>query len=148
MPNQQNFSNHVRWFPLFHFVVIPLLVLNLLSHIVRLYLAEPNSGRKTLAFWTLLSFTFILMALAARLQALTVQNRVIRLEEKLRYKTLLSPELAAQAEGLSLGQIIALRFASDAELPSLVERTLNGEFATPKDIKKAVKDWRADHLRA
>lgn len=148
MPNQQNFSNHVRWFPLFHFVVIPLLVLNLLSHIVRLYLAEPNSGRKTLAFWTLLSFTFILMALAARLQALTVQNRVIRLEEKLRYKTLLSPELAAQAEGLSLGQIIALRFASDAELPSLVERTLNGEFATPKEIKKAVKDWRADHLRA
>lgn len=148
MPNQQTYSNHVRWFPLFHFVVIPLLLLNLLSHIVRLYLAEPQSGRKTLAFWTLLSFTFILMALAARLQALTVQNRVIRLEEKLRYKTVLPAELAAKAESLSLGQIIALRFASDAELPSLVERTLSGEFATTKDIKKAVKDWRADHLRA
>lgn len=148
MPAQQNYSNHVRWFPLFHFVVIPLLVLNLLSHIVRLFLAEPESGRKTLAFWTLLSFTFILMALAARLQALTVQNRVIRLEEKLRYRAVLAPELAAKADGLSLGQIIALRFASDGELPSLVERTLNGEFATTKDIKKAVKDWRADHLRA
>ncbi|MFN0140485.1 MAG: DUF6526 family protein [Pyrinomonadaceae bacterium] len=148
MANQQNYSNHVRWFPLFHFVVVPLLLLNFLSHIVRLYLAEPGSGRKTLAFWTLLSVTFILMALAARLQALTVQNRVIRLEEKLRYKTVLPAELAATAEGLSLGQIIALRFASDAELPSLVERTLSGEFARPKDIKKAVKDWRADHLRA
>lgn len=148
MPDQQNYSNHVRWFPLFHFVVIPLLVLNLLSHLVRLFLAEPNSGRKALAFWTVLSFTFILMALAARLQALTVQNRVIRLEEKLRYKAVLSPELAAKAEGLSLGQIIALRFASDAELPSLVERTLNGEFAKTSDIKKAVKDWRADYLRA
>lgn len=138
----------MRWFPLFHFVVIPLLVLNFLSHIVRLFLAEPESGRKTLAFWTLLSFTFILMALAARLQALTVQNRVVRLEEKIRYKELLTPELAAKAESLSLSQIIALRFASDAELPSMVERTLNGEFATPNDIKKAVKDWRADYLRA
>lgn len=145
---EQNYANHTRWFPLFHFVVMPLLVVNLLSHLVRLYIAEPESGRKTLAFWTLLSFTFILMALAARLQALTVQNRVIRLEEKLRYKAILSPELAAKAEGLSLGQIIALRFASDVELPGLVERTLNGEFAKPKDIKQAVKDWRTDHLRA
>ncbi|MGB7201432.1 MAG: DUF6526 family protein [Pyrinomonadaceae bacterium] len=145
---EQNYSNHTRWFPLFHFVVVPLLLVNLLSHLVRLYIAEPHSGRKTLAFWTLLSFTFILMALAARLQALTVQNRVIRLEEKLRYKAILSPELATKAESLSLGQIIALRFASDAELPGLVERTLNGEFAKPKDIKIAIKDWRDDHLRA
>lgn len=145
---EQNYSNHTRWFPLFHFVVMPLLLLNFLSHLVRLFMAEPQSGRKTLAFWTLLSFTLILLALASRLQSLTVQNRVIRLEEKLRYKSVLSPELAAKAESLSLGQIIALRFATDAELPSLVERTLNGEFAKPKDIKKAVKDWRADHLRA
>lgn len=145
---EQNYSNHTRWFPLFHFVVMPLLLLNFLSHLVRLFMAEPQSGRKTLAFWTLLSFTLILLALASRLQSLTVQNRVIRLEEKLRYKSVLSPELAVKAESLSLGQIIALRFATDAELPSLVERTLNGEFAKPKDIKKAVKDWRADHLRA
>lgn len=145
---EQNYSNHTRWFPLFHFVVMPLLLLNFLSHVVRLFLAEPNTGRKTLAFWVLFSIVLILMALASRLMALTVQNRVIRLEEKLRYKSILSPDLAAKAESLSLGQIIALRFASDAELPSLVERTLNGEFAAPKDIKKAVKDWRSDHLRA
>lgn len=145
---EQNYSNHTRWFPLFHFVVIPLLLLNFLCHLVRLLLAEPHSGRKTLAYWTLLSFVFILMVLAARLQALTVQNRLIRLEEKLRYKTVLSPELAAKAGSLSLGQIIALRFASDAELPGLVERTLNREFAKTKDIKLAIKDWQADHVRA
>ncbi len=148
MATQQNYSNHTRWFPLFHFVVIPLLLLNFLCHLVRLFMAEPQSGRKILAFWVALSVVFILMALAARLQALTVQNRVIRLEERLRYASVLSSDLAANAEKLSLGQVIALRFASDAELPGLVERTLNGEFATPKDIKKAVKDWRADHVRA
>ena len=147
MAEQQTYANHVRWFPLFHFVVVPLLFLNLLSHIVRLFLAAPESGRKTLAFWTLLSFVFILMATAARLQAIKVQDRVIRLEERLRYKENLSPELAAKAANLTIGQIVALRFASDGELAGLVERTLNGEFAKPKDIKLAVKDWRGDNLR-
>jgi hypothetical protein len=99
-------------------------------------------------FWALLSVVLILLVIAARLQALQVQNRLIRLEEKLRYLQLLSPELAAKAEGLSVGQIIALRFASDAELPEMVERTLRGEFARGKDIKLAIKNWRGDYLRA
>lgn len=147
MAAQQNYSNHVRWFPLFHFVVMPLLLLNFLSHIVRLFMAEPESGRKTLAFWTLLSFVFILMGLAARLQSLKAQDRVIRLEERLRYREILSADLAAKAANLPVDQIIALRFASDGELSGLVERTLNGEFAKPKDIKLAIKDWRGDYLR-
>ena len=148
MADQQNYSNHTRWFPLFHFVLMPLLLLNFLSHLVRLFMAAPESGRKTLAFWVLLSLVLILMPFAARLQVLAVQNRVIRLEERLRYKLVLSPELAAKASDLPVGQIIALRFASDAELPGLVERTLNGEFAKSKDIKLAIKNWRADRLRA
>ena len=148
MDNSQNYSNHTRWFPLFHFVVMPLLLLNLLSHIVRLFLAAPESGRKILAFWVLLSFTLILFALATRLTAMKVQDRVIRLEERLRYHRLLGSELAARAENLPVGQIIALRFASDGELGGLVERTLNGEFAKPKEIKLAIKDWRGDYLRA
>ncbi len=147
MADQQNYSNHTRWFPLFHFVVMPLLVLNFLSHLVRLFLAAPESGRKTLAFWTLLSFALILLGLASRLQALKAQDRVIRLEEKLRYKEILSPELLKKAEGLKTGQIIALRFASDEELPALVERTLGGEFAKTKDIKLAIKNWRGDYFR-
>ena len=148
MADQQNYSNHTRWFPLFHFVVMPLLLLNFLSHLVRLFMAAPESGRKRLAFWVLLSLVLILMALASRLMALKVQDRVIRLEERLRYHRLLGSDLAAKAENLAIGQIIALRFASDAELSGLVERTLNGEFAKPKDIKLAIKDWRGDYLRA
>lgn len=144
---EQTYSNHTRWYPLFHFVVMPLLVLNLLSHIVRLYLAPPESGRKTLAFWVLLSFTLILLALASRVQALKAQDRVIRLEERLRYREVLSPELAKRADALRTGQIIALRFAPDDELAGLVERTLNGEFAKTKDIKLAIKNWRGDYLR-
>lgn len=144
---EQNYSNHTRWYPLFHFVVMPLLVLNLLSHLVRLFLAAPESGRKALAFWTVLSLALILLALASRLQALKAQDRVIRLEERLRYREVLSPELVKKAEGLRTGQIIALRFAPDEELAGLVERTLNGEFARTKEIKMAIKNWRGDHLR-
>lgn len=140
---EQNYSNHTRWNQLFHFVVQPLLVLNFLSHLVRFIMAPSYA----LGFWTLLGVTLILLAISARLQALKAQDRLIRLEERLRYKELLSPELAAKAANLRVGQIIALRFASDAELAGLVERTLNGEFAKTKEIKQAIKDWRGDYLR-
>lgn len=140
---EQNYSNHTRWNQLFHFVVQPLLVLNFLSHLVRFIMAPSYA----LGFWTLLGVALILLAISARLQALKAQDRLIRLEERLRYKELLTPELAAKASNLRVGQIIALRFASDAELAGLVERTLNGEFASAKEIKQAIKDWRADYLR-
>lgn len=143
MAETQNYQNHVRYFPLFHFVLVPLLSLNLLYQAYRFY-QEPGLDR---GVWVGLCFVFILMILAARAQALRAQDRVIRLEEKLRYREVLSPELNAKAESLRLGQIIALRFASDAELPDLVSRTLNGEFVKNKEIKLAVKKWRADHLR-
>lgn len=143
MAAMQNYSNHIRWYPLFHFVVVPLLALNFLSHLVRLIMAPSWA----MGFWTLLSVTLILLALASRLMALTAQDRVIRLEERLRYREVLSGELAGRFDELRTGQIIALRFASDGELGGLVERTLNGEFAKPGDIKKAIKDWRGDYLR-
>jgi len=87
------------------------------------------------------------MILAARSQALRVQDRLIRLEEKLRYKELVTAELAARASKLSLGQLIALRFAADEELSELLARACDNEFATPKEIKQAVKNWRADYHR-
>ncbi len=146
MPAEQSYKTHVRWFPLFHFVVIPLLLLNLIDHAVRIY-TRTGDERIEQIFWTILSITLILMALAARLMALKAQDRVIRLEERIRHQQLLSDELLAKATGLDVGQIIALRFASDAELPGLVERTLNGEFAKTSDIKMAIKDWRADYHR-
>ena len=143
MAATQNYSNHTRWYPLFHFVVVPLLALNFLSHLVRLFMAPSW----TMGFWTLLSVTLILLALASRQMALKAQDRVIRLEEKLRYREVLSAELSGRFDELHIGQVIALRFAPDGELGGLVERTLNGEFAKTGDIKKAIKDWRGDYLR-
>ncbi len=144
MAEPQNYQNHVRYFPLFHFVITPLLLFHLIWQSVRLY-QEPNWDR---AENVLMAIVFILIALAARTQALTVQNRVIRLEESLRYHKILSPDLAFQAEQLPTGTKIALRFASDEELPELVQKAINGEFKNSKEIKLAVKSWRGDYLRA
>ena len=95
----------------------------------------------------LLAIGLILLSLAARLQALKAQDRVIRLEESLRYSTVLPEDLAQKAGQLKTGQIIALRFASDEELPELINKTLSGELKTSKEIKLAIKKWRGDYLR-
>ena len=125
---------------------MPLLLLNFLDHVVRIF-TNVGSERWEQAFWAVFSIVLILLAFSARVMALKVQDRVIRLEERLRYRDVLLADLAAKASDLPVGQIIALRFASDAELGGLVERTLTGEFAKPKDIKVAIKDWRGDYLR-
>ena len=140
---EQTYANHTRWYPLFHFVVVPLLVLNFLSHLVRLIMAPSW----TLAFWTLLSITLILLALAARLMSLKAQDRVIRLEERLRYREVLTPELAQKASALPVRQIIALRFAPNEELAELVSQVIDGKLSTSKEIKLAIKNWRGDHCR-
>jgi hypothetical protein len=88
-----------------------------------------------------------MLAGVARSSALRVQDRIIRLEEQLRYQRLLTAELLAASGALTIKQIIALRFASDAELPALMQRTLS-EHLEPKAIKQAVTNWRPDYLRA
>ena len=143
MADQQPYANHTRWYPFVHFIVVPLLLLNLIYQAVRLY-QEPSWDR---AIWVAFCLVVILIVPSARLQALKAQDRLIRLEEQLRYRELLGQDIAQRASELPTRQIIALRFASDSELPSLVERTLNGEFASPKEIKIAIKDWRGDYLR-
>jgi hypothetical protein len=143
MAETQNFQNHVRWFPLQHFILTPILLFFFIYQAVRLY-QEPSADR---AVGLLLAFALAALSVAARMQALKAQDRIIRLEERLRYKELLPPALAAKASNLRTSQIIALRFASDEELPALVERALSGEFKTTKEIKQAVKNWRGDYLR-
>lgn len=143
MSEKQTYANHTRYFPLFHFVVIPMLTINLLWRVFRFY----QLGSWDSAENIFLAIALILLALAARLQSLRAQDRVIRLEEKLRYERLLNQDLHEGSKALSFGQIAALRFASDDELPGLIERTLNKEFASNKEIKQAVTNWQADHLR-
>ncbi len=143
MAETQTYQNHTRWFPLFHFVITPLLTFNLIWQSVRLY-QEPSWDRSESL---LMAFTLILIALAARMMALKAQDRVIRLEERLRYEKLLPADLAAKASGIKTGEMIALRFASDEELPDLANRVVGGEFAAPKEIKLAIKNWRGDFLR-
>jgi len=143
MKETQNFQNHVRWYPLVHFVITPLLFINLIWQIVRLSLERSWDRAENL----LVAIALMLISVAARLQSLAAQNRVIRLEEYLRYKEILPADLAVQAQNLKTSQIIALRFASDEELPELVRRTLKGEFKDSKAIKLAVKNWRGDYLR-
>jgi Family of unknown function (DUF6526) len=144
MPGDQNFKNHTRVYPLFHiWTFFPLLV-NFLWSLYRLRFGiTPDSVVAVILAFGLLAFFG-----AVRRQVLTVQDRVIRLEMRLRLRETLPPDVAAQAARMSIQQLIALRFASDAELPLLVREVLAGTVATPKDIKQRVKDWQGDYLRA
>lgn len=95
----------------------------------------------------IVSLALLMLALFARTYSLKVQDRVIRLEEKLRYQRLLSPALLQQTGTLTAPQIVALRFAGDDELEELVSATIAGKFAKSKDIKQAIKNWRPDEFR-
>jgi Family of unknown function (DUF6526) len=139
----QSYSNHTRWHAPFHFFVAPVLLINLLISIVQL-LRYPGWER---GWWVVVSLALVVVAVLARINPLRVQDRLIRLEERLRMRELLPPELARQAMNLKTGQFVALRFAPDEELEGLVRRIVAGELTKPADIKRGIKNWRADHLR-
>lgn len=142
---EQNFSNHVKFVPTYHFFVLPVFVLNLVQSIVGFFRfgLTWNSAVHFLTALALLVFAF-----NARIFALKVQDRVIRLEERSRFARLLPDDLKPRIEEFSLGQLVALRFASDEELPGLARKVLNDKLTDVKTIKKMVQHWRADYLRA
>jgi hypothetical protein len=141
----QNFANHKRNFPLFHFVAAPLLAIYLLYAIFALVRAPSLAT----VMAVVLAAGVVAMLFASRLMALTVQNRVIRLEMTLRLERVLGPVAAADALArLPLGRLIALRFASDAELPGLIARVLSQELGTSSQVKQAIREWQPDLLRA
>jgi hypothetical protein len=140
----QNYKNHPRLFPLFHYFAVPVLLLNVINALRHIYLT-PN--RSTI-FAAVVAAAILGAALSARVMALTVQNRVIRLEMRLRLRGLLPPDLHPRIFDLSPGQLVALRFASDDELPDLVRDILDGKLSAQKDIKLRVKNWQSDFLRA
>ena len=140
----QTYKNHTRqWPPLLLFVVLVLLI-NFVNQMRHLWLA-PSLGA---GFGAVVALALLGVPLAARNMALTVQDRVIRLEMRLRLMELLPADLKPRIHELTRGQLVALRFACDAELPGLVREVLEGRVTTPKDIKLRVKDWQPDWLRA
>jgi len=138
----QNKANHVRLHPLYHFVTVPMLLVLLVWAIVNL-VREPGS---VTAMLLVLVVVLVLMTLLLRTYPLKVQDRVIRLEERLRLATLLPDSLRRRIGEISEQQLIALRFASDAELPVLVGRVLDQQL-TAKQIKDSIREWRPDHWR-
>jgi hypothetical protein len=143
--SEQNFKNHVRLVPPFHFFVLPVLAINFVWSLVQL-----RSWGFTFQgiFSVVLALALILLALHARLFALSVQNRLIRLEERLRYERVLPEELGWRADELTLDQFVSLRFASDEELPKLMQKVLDEKMTERKAIKQLIKKWRPDYLRA
>lgn len=138
----QTYANHMRFDPLFHYFVGPVLIITLIATIVHA-VRHPHLA----SIWgVVLALALLLLSVKARTFALKVQDRVIRLEERMRLATLLPEPLRARIGELSERQLIALRFASDAEVSALVERTLN-EKLTSKQIKQAIQNWRPDTFR-
>ena len=139
----QSFANHTRFDPAFHFFLAPVALANLIATIVHM-VRFPN----LLSAWlVVLAVTAVAGLLKMRIYALKVQDRVIRLEERLRLSSLLS-DPAARSKILELreAQLVALRFAPDEELPALVDQTLSSGLQ-PKQIKQNIRSWRADHFR-
>jgi hypothetical protein len=140
----QNYKNHTRLLPPFHLFVIPVLLVNVLVEFRHVWLVPSRHFA-----WTLLvAIALLTLAFLSRIQALTVQDRVIRLEMRQRLAQCLPTELRGRITDLSHRQLVALRFASDAELAGLVRDVLDGKVATGKEIKMRVRDWQADWLRA
>jgi hypothetical protein len=142
---EQTFENHGRVIPSFHFFAVPVFLINFLWSLYRLWkLGISFEG----ILGVLLAAAFVVLVFRARLFALAVQDRVIRLEERLRYERVLPADLQARSGEFTIEQIVSLRFASDAELPSLARKVLDEKLTERKAIKQLIKNWKPDYLRA
>lgn len=146
MPAAQTYKNHVRFDPPWHFFIAPMLLLNVFVMVYETIHHWPQH-RYMFLWCDIISFVLLFAVGRARMHSLRVQDRVIRIEERLRFATLLPADLLARTQSLSIQQIVGLRFASDQELPQLVRRALD-ENLTQKQIKQSISAWRPDYLRA
>jgi hypothetical protein len=138
----QSYANYKRRHLPFHFFVIPVLITNAILALVYL-VRHPGLAA---AWMVILSIALLVLAFLTRINPLKVQDRLIRMEERLRLAALLSEPLRSRIADLTEQQLVALRFASDAEIPQLVEETLSGNLSS-KDIKKKIQNWRPDYFR-
>lgn len=142
---KQNYQNHVRYYPPHHFVFYPVALTGLIFSITFAF-RRPGA----MAEWLFVAWLFIMVTWVAFMlrqhYALMNQDRIVRLEVRFRYFVLTGQRFELLERNLSLGQILALRFASDGELPELVKRAI-AEQLSPDQIKKEVKEWLPDHMR-
>lgn len=140
----QTFQNHAKFVPVYHFIAFPLIVVNLIWSWFRLF--QLQTGDSLVAALT--ATALVIIFFMARIFALLVQDRVIRLEMRLRLREVLPLGLHPRIGDFTPAQLVAMRFASDAELPDLAVAVLRDHIYDKKVIKQMIKDWKADHLRA
>jgi len=142
-PTPQNYAKHARYVPMYHLVLAAILLANL-GWSIRRVIKWPTVGD---GMTLLLAFGLLIVFAYGRAFPITVQDRVIRLEERLRMERLLPADLKARIGEFTLDQIVALRFAGDEELPDLARKVLTEGITKRRDIKRLVKTWRRDDLR-
>jgi hypothetical protein len=138
----QNYANHVKFDPLFHFFLLPVAAITIV-------LAAYNLIRNlsfSAAWMVVLSLAFAVVIFKTRTYPLKAQDRVIRLEERLRLAMLLPEPLRARIPELTEGQLVALRFAPDGEVAALADKALSSKMRAA-DIKKSIVAWRPDYFR-
>jgi Family of unknown function (DUF6526) len=140
----QNLQNHVRVVPPYHMFVFPVLFINIGWMIYRLVKFPISFGT---VFGVILAVALLLLALYARIFALTVQDRVIRMEMRLRLAEVLPPDLRPRISEFAVAQLVSMRFAGDAELPALARKVLDEKMNDRKAIKQLIKNWQGDYLR-
>lgn len=139
----QSLASHRRYIPAFHFFALPVLLINVF--VVGYQFARDP---RVINGWALLVAIALAIGISwSRFMPLRAQDRIIRLEERTRLERLLPSDLRGRIGELTERHLIAIRFAPDDEVPDLTRRTLNGELKSPGDIKRAIRNWRADHLR-
>ena len=146
MPAPQSYKNHARYDPLFHFFVLPMLLINFILSI-RTAIHHWDDGTPHRYLWYIvMSFVAFIAVGKARAFALKAQDRIIRLEERLRLASLLSAADQPRIAELTTRQLIALRFASDAEVAALALKAADQKL-DPKTIKQSIVNWRPDYDR-
>lgn len=139
----QTFETHARWHPIFHFFIVPVTAINVIVTIV-----VAVRWFSPLAAWNVVvAMAVAALAAIARFYATKNQDRIIRVEETVRMWRVLPPDLRARIADLTTGQMVALRFCGDDELPELVRSVLSGELRGRRNIKSRIRTWRADHQR-
>jgi len=140
----QSYDNHRRVFPLYHLFALPVL----LAHVIVTVVGAVREPSVWTVWMVVVALGLAAAAVANRASTLIVQNRLIGLEMRLRLATVLPVELCQRIPELDIKQLVGLRYAGDAELAGLVERCLRGELATADAVKRAVRQWRPDYVRA